>query len=369
MNQFAITNTNHKNLDGLRAIGILAVIATHFFWRFANVLFCWVSIDLLFALSGLLITGILIETREDPKYFQKFYMRRVLRIFPLYYLLIICFTIYIYFITDHPSDFQDYKDHLITYYTYTQNWSFILNGVPAQGHLHHTWSLAVDEQIYLVWPLIIWLCKNRKQLMWFCAGLLVFSLLFRIGYIIWWNNHPGPNPFPFFFHTLCRLDSFGAGSLLFCILKFHPTWLNRTKMLWLSIISFCLLVAFALLDNTTYFTRFYMSNFGITIAGIHFTTWLYFGITREFRLLNAIWGSKLLVYIGKISYSIYVYHLFLYNLLMPKLTGWLYTQMNSGVLLTATLICLLITMSTSIVSYHFIEKPIIRLKKRFSYSL
>ncbi|NOT51637.1 MAG: acyltransferase [Chitinophagaceae bacterium] len=360
MKNFAITNTNHRNLDGLRAIGILGVLATHFFWRFGNVLFCWVSIDLLFALSGLLITGILIETKEDKKYFQKFYMRRVLRIFPLYYLLVIGFTIYIYFITNRPQDFQDYKDHLVSFYTYTQNWSFIYNGVPVEGHLHHTWSLAVDEQIYLVWPLLIWLCKTKKQLTWLCAGILLFSFGFRVIYIAWSANHESLNPFPYFFHTLCRIDSFGAGALLYCLIKFHPQWLTKTRMILLSVSTFVLLLLFALLDNTTYFTGYFMSNFGITVAGIHFTTWLYFAIERNYAFLNVVWGSKILVYIGKISYSIYVYHLLLYNLLLPKLSE----SMN---LFAATLVCLLITFAVSMLSYTYIEKPIIKLKRKFSY--
>lgn len=367
MQNFAITNTNHKNLDGLRAIGILCVIAVHFFWLFANVLFCWVSIDLLFALSGLLITGILIETKEDKKYFKKFYMRRVLRIFPLYYLLIIGFTLYIYFITDRPQGFQYFKDHLGFFYTYTQNWSFIFYGAPAESHLNHTWSLAVDEQIYLVWPLLIWICKTKKQLIYLCAGLLIFSLCFRVGYIAWLANHKSPFPFPYFVHTLCRLDSFGAGALLYCLLKFRQQWLTKTKMVLLCIGSFLTLVLFALLDNTTYFTRYFMSNFGITVAGIHFTTWLYFAINRSYSFLNFVWGSKLLVYIGKISYSLYVYHLFLYNLLMPKLSQFLSLNFHSNSLLLATIICLIITFTVSILSYTYIEKPIIKLKRRFSY--
>src|SRR5690348_2175096 len=113
MENITITNTNHSNLDGLRAIGILGVLAAHFLVKFIDVTFTWVSIDLLFALSGILITGILIETKTDKKYFQKFYMRRVLRIFPLYYLLVIVFAIYVY---SNPGagNFHDFRQHIVS---------------------------------------------------------------------------------------------------------------------------------------------------------------------------------------------------------------------------------------------------------------
>ena len=161
------------------------VMVQHYYGAYINVSVFWTSIDLLFALSGLLITGILIETKDDPKYFKKFYMRRTLRIFPLYYLLIVLFSIYVYQVTIHPEVFTYFKSNIIFFLTYTQNWYFINSGMPPSGHLNHTWSLAIDEQIYVVWPLLIWLCKNSKQLIYLCAGTLLLSLLYRIGYNIY----------------------------------------------------------------------------------------------------------------------------------------------------------------------------------------
>jgi peptidoglycan/LPS O-acetylase OafA/YrhL len=367
MNSFTITNTNHKNLDGLRAIGILIVLAKHFLGDFINLQFCWIAIDLLFALSGLLITGILIETKEDSRYFKKFYMRRILRIFPIYYLLILGFTFFIFFITKHPGDFSYYKQHLVFFYTYTQNWCYIFYGIPSEGHLNHTWSLAIDEQIYIFWPLLIWLCRSQKQLIILCAGLLLFSCCFRVGYNLYLTNRTSIHPFPYFHHTLCRMDSFGAGALLYCLLKFKAHWLTKNKMLILSLITFILFLVFIFLDRSADFTGYFMRNFGITLIGVHFTSWLYFGIIKSSNWLNSMWGNKRLIYIGKISYSLYVYHWFLLILLLPKINQWL-TELGFHSLFTAFMICLLVTFAISILSYEFLEKPIVKIKRKFSYS-
>ena len=369
MKDFTITNTNHRNLDGLRAIGILMVMVRHFYGGFFNCNLLWTSIDLLFALSGLLITGILIETKEDPKYFQKFYMRRVLRIFPLYYLLILFFTFFIYCVSNHPEAFKYYSIHWAYFYTYTQNWCYIINGIPAEGHLNHTWSLAVDEQIYLLWPLLIWLCKTRKQLVVLCAGTICFSLLFRIGYNIYINYNPSLNPIAYFHNSLCRIDSFAAGSLLYCLLRYNSSSLNKRNMLRLFWLSLLLIISFAILDKSADHTGYFMKNFGITLAGLHFTTWLYFGVNNSGKILNYIFSNSLLVYIGKISYSLYVFHWFLIILIVPKIKLLLYQYCNINSLFLAYTLCFLITFLLSILSYTYFEKPIIRLKRKFSYKL
>lgn len=367
LKQFTITNTNHKNLDGLRAIGILMVMVQHFYGEFINVTAFWTSIDLLFALSGLLITGILIETKDDPKYFKKFYIRRTLRIFPLYYLLIALFSIYVYLVTIHPEVFTYFKSNIIYFLTYTQNWYFIYAGMPPSGHINHTWSLAIDEQIYLVWPFLIWLCKSIRQLILLCSGTLLFSLLYRIGYNIHIDHVGSLHPYPYFHNTFCRLDAFCAGSLLYCFLRFKDKWLTKKTMLIVFFGTGILFTACGLADNSFERAGYFMSNFGCTIAGIHFSTWLYFGAKNKSLFLNYIFSSKWLVYTGKISYSLYVFHWFLLILLLPKI-GHLFTAVTgSSSSLAAITICFVLTFLISILSYEYFEKPIIKIKKRFSY--
>lgn len=351
----------------MRAIGILMVMIQHFYGQFINVAALWTSIDLLFALSGLLITGILIETKEDPKYFKKFYMRRILRIFPLYYLLILVFSIYVYLITTHPEVFTYFKSNIIYFITYTQNWYFINSGMPPAGHLNHTWSLAIDEQIYLVWPLLIWLCKTYKQLIILSAGTLLFSLLYRIGYNVYIDATGSLHPFPYFANTFCRMDAFAAGSLLYCVLRFKDEWLSNKIILIIFFATTILFIACGLADDSFERAGYFMRNFGCTIAGINFSTWFFFGVKNNNRFLNLICSNKFLVYAGKISYSLYVFHWFLLMLILPRMGYFITWVTGVKSSLAAITICFVLTFIISILSYEFFEKPIIKIKKRFSY--
>ena len=367
VNLFKITNTNHKNLDGIRAIGILMVIAQHFYGELINLKVLWISIDLLFALSGLLITGILIETKEDKNYFKKFYLRRILRIFPLYYLLIIIFSIYIFVITNHPEIFEQFKSNIFYYLTYTQNWLFLKTGMPEPVHLNHTWSLAIDEQIYLFWPFLIWFLKKPKNLTLLCFITLIASLFFRFFYNLEMENTGSPHPFPFFHNTLCRLDSFAAGSLLFCLLKYHNNYLSNKKVLILFIFTILAFILFGVIDKSFERGGYFMRNFGMTIIALHFCTWLFFAVKNISPILNIIFSNYILVYIGKISYSLYVFHWFLLILLLPKINMLVENILGHKSSYLAITLCLLFTFFISALSYEYFEKPFIKLKKKFSY--
>ena len=294
-------------------------------------------------------------------------MRRILRIFPLYYLLIFLFAFYIYVLTIHPEVFNYFKSNIIYFLTYTQNWYFIGAGLPNPQHINHTWTLAIDEQIYVVWPFLIWICKNQKQLITLCISILVFSLLFRIGYNIHIENTGSLHPFPFFHNTLCRLDSFAAGSLLYCLLRYKAAWLTNKKMLAVFVITSLLFILLGVGDSSFDKAGYFMRDFGCTIAGIHFCTWLYFCVKKINPAFNAVFSNKWLVYTGKISYSLYVFHAFLLILLLPKI-NILFTSVTGITSQVAALtICLVITFVVSVLSYEFFEKPFMNLKKRFNY--
>jgi len=294
-------------------------------------------------------------------------MRRILRIFPLYYLLIIIFSVYVYLVSVHPEVFTYFKANIIYFLTYTQNWYFIKNGMPPSGHINHTWSLAIDEQIYIVWPFLIWLCKNQKQLIFLCISTLIFSLLYRIGYNIHIDSVGSIHPFPYFANTFCRLDSFAAGSLLYCLLRFKPEVLTNKKIFIVLLLTAAAFVTCGLADSSFERAGYFMRNFGCTIAGIHFSTWFYFGVKNNFQILNKLFGNKFLVYTGKISYSLYVFHWFLLILLLPRISNLLISLTGINSMLISITICFIVTFLISILSYEYFEKPIIKLKRKFSY--
>ena len=172
-------------LDGLRAIAIILVFLHHsraqlpvvnmttFYlgWYFGQ---GWMGVDLFFVLSGFLITGILLETRETSNYFTGFYARRVLRIFPLYYLVLTAVIVggSLLNVPKITATLPVPQDRWL-YFCYLMNWVGLWRGHFGANSIGHFWSLAVEEQFYLVWPLIVWMVRPRTV-----RGLPVDSL--------WW---------------------------------------------------------------------------------------------------------------------------------------------------------------------------------------
>jgi len=163
-----------QSLDGLRAIAIILVFLCHMQYHIppvnlpavvlrAYVSQGWMGVDLFFVLSGFLITGILLDTREARNYFRGFYLRRILRIFPLYYLVLIA-VIFAGIRLNNPAFTTKLPlpaDRWL-YFCYLTNWLALWKahwGLHYVNYLAHFWSLAVEEQFYLVWPLVIWLVR------------------------------------------------------------------------------------------------------------------------------------------------------------------------------------------------------------------
>lgn len=156
-----------QELDGLRGFAILLVLCSHlvslppggrspFVDRLVGMILGlgWVGVDLFFVLSGFLITGILVQSRGGPHYFRNFYARRSLRIFPLYYLFLAIATFISPLLLSPESILTLPKEHAWVYWLYLSNFG----GKPSEAFAH-TWSLAVEEQFYLVWPAIVFFAK------------------------------------------------------------------------------------------------------------------------------------------------------------------------------------------------------------------
>ncbi|HPB44415.1 MAG: acyltransferase [Microthrixaceae bacterium] len=170
------------SLDGVRGVAILLTLVFHSFdSRLSWAVFGERGVDLFFVLSGFLITGILIETRDHPRYFRNFIARRAVRIFPLYYLFLVLMLFVAPVIVNHlpsfvtvPEEFfelQNGPDGLWTVWVYLQN--FVLGRGPHQlPGLGHLWSLAVEEQFYLFWPVVMYFVPAPSRLRWFCIGIL-----------------------------------------------------------------------------------------------------------------------------------------------------------------------------------------------------
>jgi len=194
----------------------------------------WAGVDLFFVLSGFLITGILLDARQSPRYFRSFYARRVLRIFPLYYALLLL-ALAILPLVPHPkidvvagAGGQDFF-----YWTFLSNWRIALDNAFHNRILAPTWSLAIEEQFYLVWPLVV-LTLGGKRLLWVCPLLAISSLALRL--VLLHLGDAGNTTV--YVLTPCRFDSLALGAWVAAFARYgQPAecWLRMRRMLpWIA---------------------------------------------------------------------------------------------------------------------------------------
>jgi len=245
----------NPRLDGLRGLAILPVMLYHltFFGLATSPLdqaltflpsLGWTSVDLFFVLSGYLITGILRRARGSEHYFRSFYARRALRIFPLYYGVLFFFFV----IAPQVKAFGDpalfwtpgAERETLWYWLYLQNLHVAFTGQFNHHFLGIAWTLSIEEQFYLVWPLVV-LFASRQGLIRICTGLIAGAFVLRAVGVA-----AGAPPLSVLTFTLCRVDTLAAGALL-AVLAQEPAALRRltgiarralpvAAVLWLAVV-------------------------------------------------------------------------------------------------------------------------------------
>jgi peptidoglycan/LPS O-acetylase OafA/YrhL len=211
-------------LDGLRGIAILLVMFRHSVDGMSLVTpidrvvyqlgrLGSNGVDVFFVLSGFLITGILLDTRDRPDYFSRFYFRRTVRIFPLYYATLAVLFLVIPRLVNpaSPPVFLDALGGHGWYWAYLSNWLFASRGY--YGGLAHFWSLAVEEQYYLLWPTVVFLAGPRRMPA-VCLSAIGLTVLARIACAA-----TGVSTLAIYVMTITRLDGLAVGSLLACMAR------------------------------------------------------------------------------------------------------------------------------------------------------
>ena len=332
-----------RQLDSLRALAVLAVLVHHFYPGSSSWGLGYCGVKLFFVISGFLITGILLDSRRHIEHtgrgyaatFFHFYLRRTLRIVPVYYVVL---SLGFFFAN------TDVISGVWWYATYVSNFLFIkIQYYPSTTA--HLWSLAAEAQFYLLWPFVVLLI--RRQYLFVPIGLLILvGPLFRFLAI-----YQSYGLIEFYTHTLSSLDSLGWGALLAWLhhCQNETKWLVRTGSI--SLIFFP--VISALFTDGTYF--YVLDNVVLSLAFV----WLIAGTVQEFQgVVGRILNSGPLLYIGKISYGIYLYHLFvpwmLYEIAGQTLPA--HETLNSLLFMSATIVL-------ASLSWHILEKPIHDLKR------
>lgn len=351
-------------LDGLRGVAIILVLLLHFFPFYPFSYFSsfgWIGVDLFFVISGFLITGILYDTKREKSFYRNFIIRRVLRIFPLYYLVLA-----IFFLIDKLSFLPEYKYYpysQLTLWTYTSNINMAIYGAAKSGlrvYLEHFWSLAIEEQFYLFWPFCIMLFRTKN--------IIRISVLFVLFSVILKNLHPD-YPFSYFF-TFSRLEGLLIGALIAILIRKNKQVLEKLVFPVLIFSSIAILV--------TIITKRSMSNgdicfirYGYTLIDLFFGCILTLSFATSWlgKAINLLLKSKILTFFGKYSYGIYVYHWILFSILHTQLENVPSYQSDSFITkIIMSVSCLVMTICLSLFSYHYYESVFLELKSRFTSS-
>jgi len=308
---------NIRALDGIRGLAIIFVMLAHFDTVIpdstiairstkAMLSFGWAGVDLFFALSGFLITGILLDTRKANNYFGAFYARRFLRIFPLYYsVLIVILTAST--VWSHGHSLPVAADRKL-YFLYLTNWIVLWKGQWGPAFLLHFWSLAVEEQFYLIWPLCVWLLTSQR-LAKFAVGASVIAFLVRI----FWVVQTGPTP-AIAVATVTRMDSLFCGALAAILFRQVQTlsvvrrWLPRTAVA--AILLFIAGVGLVRLIHGLGGGLLFIETLGLTLLAVGFSSLVLYAAATdgEATIFQRVLRNGVLTDFGKYSYGIYVYH-------------------------------------------------------------
>jgi peptidoglycan/LPS O-acetylase OafA/YrhL len=351
--------SNHKmpQLDALRAFAVFAVLVVHFVGHAPRwlMLIPWAAcgVELFFVLSGFLITGILLDSRKQIEagvgawwMLRQFYVRRFLRIFPLYYAVIVVGRII------QLNGFTETFGWNLAYLT---NFYIVMKGEWI-GAASHLWTLSVEEQFYLVWPWIVFFLPKRWLLPSF-VGIFLFAIVYRAVAFSWFGPWLNVTPFASF-------DCFGAGALLALAQRRdcegHPGLRRTLCLIGLSLGIPLLIIAVAgQFSPQSIPGRLGAMNLAMTFL---FTPLISGAASGFAGLPGLILMQKPIRYMGKISYGIYIYHVPVSWLIGNS--KWLNAVPR---FIPHSAVFFVVTLAVAALSWHLFERPINQLKRLFPY--
>jgi len=352
-----------KQLDGLRFFAILGVLIAHWLQStisidFLKDLHYGSGVTLFFVISGFLITTILFDFNDKNRAsgernihsIKSFYARRTLRIFPIYYLTIILLFL---------LNFQDSRILFPWLISYTTNIKMALvnNYI---GSFTHFWSLAVEEQFYLFWAFFM-VFIPRKYLKITILISILFSLLLKYYYSFFTPYWMAANAL-----VLCNMYSLGSGALIAWYFRYKPAYFEKIKTKKIKIIVLVLILVY--LTVFAVCPKEFSAKFNVfadPYLAIIYALIVFLAVKASFKgFAKKILENRVVVYLGKISYGLYIYHLFI-----PPL---FYLFLNNLFKIHTTdfgyfLIFLVLNISLASLTWFFFEKPILGLKRYFKY--
>jgi len=363
-------------LDGVRAVAVLMVFAFHYgggahrgpLLKVADAIRLqgWAGVDVFFALSGFLITGVLYDTRHDSRFFSRFFARRSVRIFPVYYLVALVLLVLT------PVFHYSWQAIHLLFLVYLGNipgaftpaiYQIHARFPAADVYLGHLWSLCVEEQFYLLWPLLVWAIRGRVNLMWTAFGLSTLALGLRMWIVLgsgvdlrggWLMN-----VLPF------HMDTILIGAILALLLRGERAARWQKMCAATFAVSTIALIVLFLVDSAR--DAAWLSTIGFTLIALA-SAGLIGSAVRRGSVTYKFFSLRPLRIMGRYSYGFYVYHL-LFASAWTALTAELVHLLHSAALGTITGIAITFWASFLIskASYELFEMRFLVWKRWLAY--
>lgn len=368
-------------LDGLRGFAVLWVMLHHFLHGathgnllvggiFTFIHYGYWGVDVFFVLSGFLITGILFDTKNADNYYSSFYARRALRILPLYYGVIFAVFVVAPFIIQYTAAQRALCSEQIWLWLYVGNIAMVVKKAPiydAGGiKLLHLWSLAIEEQFYLLWPLVVYYC-SRRRLIQVCFGLCALAMVSRITV-----DYLGAAKVTASFFTLSRVDGLALGALAAMLARSPGGLAARVGFARRLAAVSCVLVVVLLYTQAKVGWVDSPAGYGISLIRL--------GLFMAVLMLavggppggwtRRAFSQKWLIFFGKYSYGLYVFHYMMLPIFdryfsAQRLESLLFGRFIAG-MAARMIICTGISLVVALLSWHLFEKHFLKFKDRYA---
>jgi peptidoglycan/LPS O-acetylase OafA/YrhL len=357
-------------LDGIRALAILLVIPHNIdvirspypavvFPLVAVMHAGWVGVQLFFVLSGFLITGNLLDTQRAGNYYSAFIARRALRILPLYFGVLFAALVLAPLVVIPPNDLRTTLHNQVWLWTFLSNWTAPYGGTVTG--FSHFWSLAVEEQFYLLWPFVVARCRP-KQLLWICGAVVCAALLSRWALL---RAHFSDDALYMF--TPARMDALALGAAAAALVRSATVKARLQRMRrWIAVAAVAVLLVDAAVTQVFVSYNPRSQLYGYTLLALGFALIV---------LLTALptagapgVGTRLLAWkplrlIGRYSYGMYVFHLPLHVYFGSSLLHRLAHHVTTGVALVYTVATIAGSFIAAAASYELYERHFLSLKR------